>query len=138
MNRDLLTDGLKGFDLFADKTNGIIKAMTDPETKRGLLELYAEEVIKSTKEIIRSSVKQKREILEKGIVYKISADNNQVLIGWTKEAAFGAFLETGYIHVGSHAFIKIPHLRPGANTAKRHIRVTARQYLQSKLKDYTP
>lgn len=132
------TGGLDGFDLFKDQTVGIIKALTDPETKHGLLELYASEVVDQTKKIIRSDMKQQRGILEGGIVYKISTDNNQVLIGWTKRAAFGALLETGYLHAGSHKFIKIPHLRPGANQAKYELRVKARQYLQSKLNDYKP
>lgn len=129
---------LEGFDLFRDQTVGIIKALTDPETKRGLLELYAEETVDQARKIVRSTAKQQKGILEKGIVYKISTDNNQVLIGWSKKASFGPLLETGYIHTVSRKLIKLPHLRPGANQAKYELRVKAREYLQSKLKDYQP
>ena len=130
--------GLSGFDLFRDETIGIIKALTDPGTKRGLLELYAEEVVKQTKNIIKSDAKQQSGTLARGIVYRISSDNNQVLVGWSRKAPFGPLLEQGYHHIASHKFIKIPHLRPGANQAKYELRVTARLYLQARIKDYNP
>ena len=130
--------GLKGFDLFRDQTVGIIAAITDPETKRGLLELYAKEVVKQSQDVVRHDTKNRQKVLENGIVYKISTDNNQVLIGWTRDASFGPLIELGYHHTVSRKFIKIPHLRPGANAAKRELRVTARQYLQKKIEGYTP
>ena len=130
--------GLDGFDLFRDQTVGIIKAITDPETKHGLLELYAEEVAKQAKDIVKHDTKNRQKVLENGIVYKISTDNNQVLIGWTRAASFGPLIELGYHHTVSREFIKIPHLRPGANAAKAELRVTARQYLQKKIEGYTP
>lgn len=108
-----MADLMLGFDEFEKDMASIIKEVNDPEVMHEMLEAMAKPIVEEAKRLVKADTGA----LKKGIVLKWSSRRpDEIKIGWTNRAFYGAMLEEGYHHVGSGQFIKMPHIRPAYNS----------------------
>lgn len=112
-------------DLIMDLTEIAVK-ITDPDTKKQVLEAMAEPVVQEAKRITRPG----------GIFGKFRHTGNlsesigsewdpdkpdQIRIGWSEKGFYGQFHERGFFHKTAKKFIKNPHIRPAFESKRRQV-----------------
>ena len=100
--------------------------ISDPETKKQVLEAMAEPVVKEAKRITRPGGMfgkyRKTGNLSKSIGKEWSPDYpDEIKVGWGEEGFYGKFHERGFFNKQYKVFIKNPHIRPAFESKRSEV-----------------
>lgn len=114
----------------------ITKKITDPNTKKEVLEAMAEPVVDESKRKARSIFGEYQNTgkLEDSIASEWQASSpDEIEIGWGKDGFYGKFHERGFYHSRAKRFIKNPHIRPAFEAKRTEVANAAIKKLKEKL-----